>query len=239
MTPVTDILLFSYLPCETGWAELDAFLIEKKQDVGLLANSIVADLAERLSSEASSSRVVVHTTNLPTDRTLASLSPRIRNKNQDSTLFSLRVSEAVNEIYQLRENARVVVFYGRNPLYPPALLSRGVALLEQKDDVVVMGESEQRDRYPALMWIATKRFHAELFGEKCSWCDRDTSMLQAVADEGALLIPVKSVRNIVGLEDLSYLYHEIEREVLLKKWYPQRTYEVLTTMHRAGIISEM
>ena len=237
MTPVTDILLFSYQLGETGWAGLDVFSIEKKQDIGLLANSIVADLAERLSAEPSF-RVILHVTNLPTDKILASLPPRVRKKNQDSMSFSERVSEAVKEIYQLRGNARVVVFYGRNPLYPRALLSRGVALLEQEDDVVVIGEAEQRNRDPALMWIAAKRYHAELFGEKCSWWDGG-SLLQTVADVRALLIPMRSIRNIVGLEDLSYLYHEIEREVLLKKWYPRRTYEVLKAMHHTGIIPEM
>ncbi len=203
----------------------------------LLVDAMLADLAECL-AENPSLHVTVHTANQSSAAILSSLSPKVERKTEAFTSLHQRIADAIRKSYNSYEKKTVVVFYGRNPLYPRPLLSRGVALLEQEDDVVVIGEAEQRNRDPALMWIAAKRYHAELFGEKCSWWDSG-SLLQTVADVRALLIPMRSIRNIVGLEDLSYLYHEIEREVLLKKWYPRRTYEVLKAMHHTGIIPEM
>ncbi|MEK9139186.1 MAG: hypothetical protein AAB393_18860, partial [Bacteroidota bacterium] len=64
------------------------------------------------------------------------------------------------------------------------------------------------------------------------------AVLQAAADVQALVMTVRPIRNIASTEDLGYLFHEIEREVLLKQWYPVRTYEVLHRMRRKHLIPE-
>lgn len=132
----------------------------------------------------------------------------------------------------------VIVYLGRNPMYPVPLLVRGFELLAQEDDVVAIGEGFRESNNPALMWLAMKNYHPELFENNERWWEGGAPMLQAAVDVPALVMTVRSVRNIASTDDLGYLFHEIEREVLLKQWYPLRTYEALHRMRKKHLIPE-
>lgn len=157
---------------------------------------------------------------------------------QPPGLLHRRIQEGVKEIMDGGGASSVVVFLGRNPLYPIPLLMRGVELLAQEDDVIVLGESLQQNNQPSLMWLAMKSYHPEVFEHNERWWQGGTPLLQAAADVEALVMTIRPVRNIASIDDLGYLFHEIEREVLLKQWYPVRTYEVLWRMRRNHLIPE-
>src|SRR5207247_1592635 len=118
------------------------------------------------------------------------------------------------------------------------LLARGIELLAQEDDVIVLGEALQETHHPSLMWLALKNYHPEVFEQNERWWQGGSWLLQAAADVQALVMTVRPVRNIASTDDLGYLFHEIEREVLLKQWYPVRTYEALWRMRRKHLIPE-
>jgi hypothetical protein len=220
-----------------GWEESTSVIPGLQQEVVLLHNAIVADLAERF-SEQPRGRVVIHETS---DSHVVSSNPvptKVERKMQPPGLLHRRIQEGVKEIMDGGGASSVVVFLGRNPLYPIPLLMRGVELLAQEDDVIVLGESLQQNNQPSLMWLAMKSYHPEVFEHNERWWQGGTPLLQAAADVQALVMTIRPVRNIASIDDLGYLFHEIEREVLLKQWYPVRTYEVLWRMRRNHLIPE-
>jgi hypothetical protein len=153
-------------------------------------------------------------------------------------LMHKRVQQGVKDILKNGDVPSVVVFLGRNPLYSPQLVSRGVELLAQEDDVIVFGEPSEEAQGPSLIWLAIKNYHEEIFEQNERWWQGGTALLQAASDAGALVMTVRATRNIASKNDLGYLLHEIEREVLLKQWYPVRTYEMLFRMRRKHLIPE-
>lgn len=233
MTPRRTILLFSCSPEDVGWES--AVIPGLQQEVGLLHNAIVADLAERF-SEQLQARVVIHETS--DSRVESAIPSKVERKMQSPGLLHRRVQEGVKEAMDNNEAMSLVVFLGRNPLYPMHLLTRGIELLAQEDDVIVLGESLQQNNQPSLMWLAMKSYHPEIFEHNERWWQGGTPLLQAAADVEALVMTVRPVRNIASIDDLGYLFHEIEREVLLKQWHPVRTYEALWRMRRKHLIPE-
>ena len=123
-------------------------------------------------------------------------------------------------------------------MYPLPLMARGIELLAQEDDVIVIGEGLRESNNPALMWLAMRNYHPELFENNERWWQGGTQLLQATSDVPALVMTIRPVRDITSTDDLGYLFHEIEREVLLKQWYPMRTYEALWRMRRKHLIPE-
>jgi len=237
MTRRSAILLFSCSPEDLGWEEERSSTPGLRQEVGLLHDAIVADLAERL-LELTSCRVVVFETGDTCIESATPIPSKVERKTQPPGLLHRRVQECVREIMDGDEPSGVVVFLGRNPLYPMHLLTRGIELLAQEDDVIVLGESLQQNNQPSLMWLAMKSYHPEIFEHNERWWEGGTPLLQAAADVEALVMTVRPVRNIASIDDLGYLFHEIEREVLLKQWHPVRTYEALWRMRRKHLIPE-
>ena len=230
------ILLFSGSPEDFGWE--DFFPVPGLQgEVSLLQSAIVADLAERL-SEQGFRRVVIYETSDARVDVSPPLPAKVERVMQAPGLMHRRVQQGVKDITMSGDLSSVVVFLGRNPLYPVSLLTRGVELLGQEDDVIVLGEATQENHGPSLMYIALKNYREEIFERNERWWQGGTPLLQAAVDAPALVMTVRPFRNIVSKDDLGYLLHEIEREVLLKQWYPLRTYEMLFQMRRRHLIAE-
>lgn len=232
----TAVLLFSGSPEDFGWENL--FQVSGLQEeVALLQSAIVADLAERL-SEQPFKRVVVFETSDARVEATPPLPAKVERIMQAPGLMHKRIQQGVKDIMASDDISSTIVFLGRNPLYPMPLLTRGIELLRQEDDVIVLGEASQEDLGPSLMWLALKNYQEEIFEQNERWCQGGTALLRAAVDAPALVMTVRPVRNIVSKDDLSYLLHEIEREVLLKQWYPLRTYEMLFRMRRRHLIPE-
>jgi hypothetical protein len=230
----TAILLFSCSPEDMGWEESSPAL---QQEVSSLHNAIVADLAERF-AEQSNLHVIVFETSDSRFEPAPPLPARIERRTQMPGLLHRRVQEGVREMIDSGEFASLVVFLGRNPLYPMQLLFRGIELLYQEDDVVVCGESLQNGHHPSLMFLSLKSYHPEIFEQNERWWQGGIPLLRALADVPSLVMTVRAIRDIASQDDLGYLFHEIEREVLLKQWYPMRTYETLHRMRRKHLIPE-
>jgi hypothetical protein len=237
MSSRVAILLFSCSPEDLGWEEPVVTIPGLSSAVEQLNSAIVADIAERF-VEQTPYRIVLYETRDSTIESTPPIPSKIERKSQSPGLLQKRIQEAIREAFEGEGVASAIVFLGRNPLYPLQLLFRGIELLGQEDDVVVLGEGLQDMHKPSLMWIALKNYHPEFFEENERWWQGGTPLLQAAADADALVMTVKPVRNITSVDDLGYLFHETEREVLLKQWYPIRTYEALWQMRRQRLIPE-
>ena len=233
----TAVLLFSCSPEDLGWEEPVVTMPGLRQEVISLHNAIVADLAERL-AENSRYRVILLETSDSNIESTPAIHAKVERRTQVPGTLHRRVQEGVKDVLDDGNVSSVVVFLGRNPLYPQQLLTRGVELLAQEDDVIVLGEALQESHHPSLMWLAMRGYHPDVFEHNERWWQGGTPLLQAAADVQALVMTVRPIRNIASTEDLGYLFHEIEREVLLKQWYPVRTYEVLHRMRRKHLIPE-
>lgn len=238
MTPRTAVLMFSCLPEDLEWGAPNVTISGLQQELAVLQNAILVDLAERL-SELSQYHVIAFETSDAQVGTSVLLPSKVERRIQTPGTLQRRINDAVKEVMDGGEYSSVVVFLGRNPLYPMSLLGRGVELLAEEDDVIVIGEGIEETHHPSLMWLAFKSFHPELFEQSERWWQGGTPLLQAAADVQALVMAVRGVRNIASMDDLGYLFHEIEREVLLKQWYPVRTYEELWRMRRKHLIPEI
>jgi hypothetical protein len=237
MTVRNAVLLFSCLPEDLGWEELFPTIPVLHEEVTLLHNAIVADMAERF-SEQPHIRVIVFETSDSRVEPAPPLPAKVERRTQMPGLLHKRVQEGVKEILDSGEFSSVVVFLGRNPLYPMHLLVRGMELLAQEDEVIAFGESLQDAHHPSLMFLSLKSYHPEIFEQNERWWQGGTPLLQALVDVQSLVMAVRPVRDIASKDDLGYLFHEIEREVLLKQWYPMRTYEALHRMRRKHLIPE-
>lgn len=229
------VLLFSCLPEDLGWEE--SALPVLHQEVTLLHNAIVADLAERF-SEQPHLRVVLFETSDSHVEPAPPLPAKVERRTQMPGLLHRRVQDGTREIMDSGEFSSAVVFLGRNPMYPMHLLVRAIELLALEDDVIVFGESLRDAHPPSLMFLSLKSYHPEIFEQNERWWQGGTPLLQAIVDAQSLVMAVRPVRDIASKDDLGYLFHEIEREVLLKQWYPMRTYEVLHRMRRKHLIPE-
>ena len=238
MSGSTLCLLFSCSAEDLGWQEDARMTTELRQEIDALHGAIVADLAERL-SEQPSFRVVIYETRDSRIESTPLLSARVERRDQAPGLLGKRIHDALKENAEQGKTQSTVVFLARNPLYPQHLLARGIELLGQEDDVIVISEGGQERHNPSLLWIAMKRYHPEVVEPNDRWWQGGTALLQSIADANALVMSVRSVRNITSVDDLGYLFHEIEREVLLKQWYPLRTYEVLHRLRREHLIPEV
>ncbi len=237
MAARTAVLLFSCSPEDLGWGESLMTIPGLQQELAILQNAILVDLAERLSEQSQYRVLVFETSDTPVESGTP-LPAKVERKIQAPGLLHRRVNEGIKEVMDNGGLTSIVVFLGRNPLYPMPLLARGVELLAEEDDVIVLGEAIDEAHHPSLMWLAIKSYHPEIFEENERWWQGGTPLLQATADVQALVMAVRAVRNIGSTDDLGYLFHEIEREVLLKQWYPVRTYEALWRMRRKHLIPE-
>jgi len=229
------VLVFSCSPEDIGWEEPVVTMPGLQPEVVALHNAIVGDIVERF-SEQPQYRVILFETSDSQIET--SLPAKVERRLQSPGLLHRRLCDGVREVLEGGDVSSAIIFLGRNPLYPLPLLAKGIELLAQEDDVVVLGEALQEINNPALSWLSLKTYHAELFEGNERWWQGGTPLLQAAADVQALVMTVRPVRNIASIEDLGYLFHEIEREVLLKQWYPVRTYEALWRMRKKHLIPE-
>lgn len=232
------VLLFSCSADDFGWEDDPRVSPQVKEGIDLLHNAIVADIAEKLSEEPGY-HIVLYETRDSYGELPPSIPSKVERVSQEPGLLYRRVQEALRERAEQAGGAPLVVLLSRNPLYPKELLTRGIELLGQEDDVIAYGEGGSDRQGSSLMWIAMKKYHPEVFESNNRWWEGGMSLLQAIVEAHAIVMPVSQVRNILTLDDLGYLYHEIEREVLLKQWYPVRTYEVLYGLRRRHLIPEV
>lgn len=230
-----NVLLFACSAEEIGWDDSLAPVRELRLETDLLHQAIVADLAERFSEQHGVCVVLFETTDSHIE-VLPPLPARVERKAQKPGPLQKRIQEGVKEVMEATDHSSAVVFLGRNPLYPVQLVIRGFELLGQEDNVIVLGEAIREGQVPSLMWLSLKNYHPEIFEQNERWWQGGAGLLQAAADAQSLVMTVRPVRDIASRHDFGYLFHEIEREVLLKQWYPMRTYEALHRMRRKHLI---
>jgi hypothetical protein len=232
-----SVVLFSSSPEDLGWEDNFSMIPGLQQEVTLLQNAIVADIAERV-LEQSGYGVIIFETSDALVECSPPLATRVDRRKQPPGLLFKRIQDGMREVLESGEAGTVLAFLGRNPLYPVSMMTRGFELLAQEDDVVVLGESSGEGHKPLLMYIALRTYHPEIFEHNERWWQGGQPLLQAAADVPALVMTLRPIRDITSRDDLGYLFHEIEREVLLKQWYPMRTYEMLHRMQRKHLIPE-
>ena len=231
------LLLFSCSVQELGWPDLEIGSDETREQLQRTLDSVVADIADRFSSGDS-----IEVTLFAGARSLQEVKPPVSSKvvvrDRLSSVLIADVAEAVREIYSTESSAPVVIFFGRNPLYPLDYLLKGVDLLLQEDDVVVIGQGYNGTGIARPMWLATKSYHPELFETRGMWWEKNEAFLQLTSSTQSLVMQMRAVRDIYSLRDLPIMLHDIEREILLRRWYPTRTHEALKRVQRLGIMSE-
>jgi hypothetical protein len=205
------------------------------REVDALLSAIVADLAERIAEELPVQVRVFETSDSPLSAAPA-MSQRVEVHSQHPGPLHRRIQDGMRDMTHATPGSPCMCFLGRNPLYPLPLLSKGIDLLGQEDDVVVIGESHELSG--SLSFLAVKNFHPSVFEQSDMWWRGGLPLLQAAVGAEALVMSVRPFRNITNVDDLPYLFHEVEREVLLKQWYPVRTYEALWRMRREHLIPE-
>lgn len=239
MTPTVHVCLFSSSPAELGWTGNDLSTV----DVGhlsRLADAMMWDLAVRCAA-VQRFRVSVYLTEQsgiePSGATERGL---VIKRHPDVPLHN-RIMDGVRRIYQASPSAHVAVIIGRNPLYRVDLLSRGVALLGQEEDLVVFDEGSDdatnRTHCP-LMWLAMNSYQSELFEGPTHWWRGGDELYSHLWRCRGLYVPVHGDEMVCSWDDMRRLFHEMQRQVLLKRWYPRHTYEVLSRFEGRGILQE-
>jgi hypothetical protein len=234
MSDKAHLLFFCCSPVELGWERMSG--LRAHPELEALADAILVDTAEYWSSNSDLIVRVYETKEHSLDG--MEFSTTVERYLQQPGLLRERITSAMQEIYGRSESARVILFLGRHPLYPLPLIQSGVALLNQDDDVVIMGESTHRVESPPLLWFAAKHFQPLLMESGEEWWTDSTSYLQRMVQCKSLVMAMKPVRAILTDADLAYLHHEVERKLLLGQWYPSRTHDILYHLHRRGMIQE-
>lgn len=231
------LLLFSGSLRELGWPDFAVGSDEVHELVERIPDAALADLADHFSSEASMNVLLCADAKF-LQETNPQLSPSMIVRDRVSSSLIADVSDVVREIYSAKSAAPLVVFFGRNPLYPLHILQKGVDLLFQDDDVVVIGQGQDGRGNIRPMWVATKSYHPEFFEAEEVWSEKSETFLQLTSNTQSLVVPMRPVRDVRSFRDLPLLFHDIEREILLGRWHPHRTYEALKRIQRLGILSE-
>ena len=233
-----NLLLFCCAPSDLRWPELATVSSNLREEVTLLFNAIAVESAVHWSASLGM-HAVLHTTPASPMEGLMSLPDSIHLVAQQELPIHKRFAEALRLSGENRDGSATILILGNNPLYPIVALQQGVELLGQEDEVVVFGEGHQRNGVRCLMWVAMKSRHPEIVELLEQPAEQGLDFMRIIADTHGLVMVMKPVREIGGMNDLSYLLHEIERALLLKQWYPPHTYELLLRLRNHGAISEV
>jgi len=231
-------LFFCCAPSDLSWQELASVSPSLKEEVTLILNAIALESAVHWSASFGM-HAILHTTPATQTDELMSLPDSIHIVVQPNLPLHKRFAEALKLSGENRDGSTTILVLGNNPLYPIAELQQGVELLGQEDEVVVFGEGHQTDGVQCLMWVAMKSRHPEIVEHLEQPTEQGLDFTRIIADTHGLVVVMKPVREIGGMNDLSYLLHEIERALLLKQWYPPNTYELLLRLRNHGAISEV
>jgi len=230
------VMFFCGSPEECGWRDYGSYSQQIQDAVSLFVDATTADLAERL-AEFPSLQVSLYQWNSRLEDHDPPLPSGIAVGDLVGDSFHGAISKVVKEIYLSRPAANILLFYGRNPLYPVELLLEGVELVGQEDDVIAVGQSTNSPEPSGPIWLSTKCHHPDLFG-RWDHALLEEGLLQS-PDLQSLIMPVRAMANVSVLSDLPILFHDIEREMLLGNWFPYRTHHVLKRMHRIGLLEEI
>ena len=230
-----DVMFFCGSLEECGWRDYGNCSRQIHEAISLYANASAADLADRL-SEYDSLRVSIYQWNGCLEGLHPPLSSHVTLGNWTGGSFHVALSSAIKDVYIARPTANVLVFLGRNPLYPVELLLEGIELLGQEDDVIAVGQSTDSEGDSIPVWLSTKSYHPEVFDQGDHPLQEEC--LFQLSGMQSLIMPLRATSGISTLSELSILFHDIEREMLLGNWFPSRTYDVLKRMHRIGLLKE-
>ena len=220
---------------DLGWPETNSLTAGLRSELTDIVHSTNIDLAERLATEGSLSVSFFETDECPTNGT--ALKPGVNRIVQPSDPFDVRVFAAVKEAFDEDESSHVAIFLGVNPLYPAALVKAGMDLLDQEDDVVAIGEGTSVHDAPPL-WVGMKRFHQRLLAELVRRSPTQPGAYLNSIEE-CIVVPMSRQPHVRSINDLAWLLHEVEREILLNRWYPKRTFDSLQRMKQAGSLKEV
>lgn len=218
---------------ELGWPDAAGSSRELHEELMLLDSAMIVDLVERLAGMDGFS-VVVHETDENLLGSFDQTQPRFVRIRQRPGFLKDRIGQAVAGFYHHNDGASLVVIYGRNPLLSPFNLRVMEQFLHQEEEVIVIAEQKEWKRGLGVVAAATRSNHPSLYtvtGET----DRANAM-EPFLGADALLWPVQPVHDCAGMETLPWLLHEVERPMLLGRWYPRRTLAALYRMQRKGII---
>lgn len=204
---------------------------------------MTVDLADRLAAKLGYKVRLFETLPLPAGENRG-LGPNVEYTVQALSPLETRVLAAIKAVFDEDELAHVGVFLDNCPLYPPALVAAGMDLLDQEDDVVVIGEAMPAScrgmsrNVERPLWVGIKRRHTRLLANLLAETPNGVAAsLDTVA--GSLVIPIGRQRRVCSFEDFSWLRHDIEREALLNRWFPRRTLEGLRRMNAGELIPEV
>ena len=230
-----NILFFCLSVADLHWSDLAGAPHDAQEEIALLANAIAVDSADHWSTSLRLHAILCTTHDCSMDG-ITSLPESIEVVTQHAMPLHRRMAEALRSFGETKDGSPTVLVIGKNPLYPITMLHQGISLLGQEDDVVVIGEGLQGGNHQRLMWVAAKNHHPEIVEHFERETDPASNLPKMTAGVHGLVMVMRAVREIGCVEDFAYLLHETERAVLLKQWYPSRTYELLTRLQSHGVI---
>lgn len=233
-----NLHLFCSTPADVQWPELAVGADAVREEVALLFNACAVDSALHWSSSLGV-HAILHTTSMCPLDGLLPLPESIQVLSQPFLPLHQRIAEAYKSSEVNETGNPTILVTGKSPLYPVDSLRRGVELLGQEDEVVTLGEGYPDGGGQCLMWVAAKGPHPEIAQHFENQNDPQMNFLELAADAHGLVMVLKPEQEIGGMLALSHLLHDIERELLLKQWYPAHTHAILMRLQNQGAIPEV
>lgn len=131
-----------------------------------------------------------------------------------------RAGTLAEQLRRIRPAARIFIWFAPDPLYRVEDLRRAAELLSSEEEMLPYAV---RSTAPDdVAFAALRASHTPLFTAGASGILPGIASVLACE---ASPVPLRPALSCVGARDLPTLYHELERERLLDRWYPRRVYE--------------
>lgn len=154
------------------------------------------------------------------ERIAASLGGTITLTSETTGPPAERAGSLAEQVRRMRPAARIFVWFAPDPLYRMEDLRRAAELLSCEEEMLPYAvRSTAPDE---VAFAALRVHHAPLFTTGASGVLPGIASVLACE---ASPVPLRPALSCVAARDLPILYHELERERLLDRWYPRRVYE--------------
>lgn len=222
----SKVFLFSLNAPELGW-DLSAYPEDVRHVMHSLPDAMAADLAEILAEKQ-----MLHVT-LYSSGEMQFSEAGIRHVQRTVLALGEQIQDAVRCAYAEGSVVPVIVLLEQNPLYPVRYVTEAASLLGCEDDVVVFQQREEDVTTPFVL-LGTNMYHPGMAPGTGTPEVALAGLLAALPD--TMVVPFLPWKKRLQPDRLGYLYHEIERKVLLAQRVPARTYALLRKLVHRGII---
>lgn len=205
-----------------------------QEDLRILHGCMTVDVAGRLAQEEGF-RVHVMETD---ECNLGEIPPgksEIKHVRQRPAPLTERMAESLFGFFQSNKGETLVVMFGNNPLLSPEFLCMMEGLLHQEEEVLAIAEERQSGNQQRVVCAAMRTYHPALFADAG---EGPPGGIGSFLKADAMLVPVKAVHDFSHPDKLALLLHEVERQMLLGRWYPVQTLATLERMHRKGMFEK-